>query len=97
MAVTVTDRLIEFTAAADEFTEPLNIKAIRWVSKSALAGDDLSITESSAGDVTQVLFSSVAAGANYVEQAWFGDRGQFFPRGIEVDVLDSGTVYVYLA
>ena len=92
MAVTLNSNVIRMTAAGDEVAMPLWIKSIRW-DGAAMAGDDLQITESSLGNPANVILESLAAGANN-EEHWLQE--QLFRFGLEVNVLDSGEVWVYL-
>lgn len=71
-------------------TEAVRIRGLRWVSKSATAGDDISLEDKSG----EKVWESVATGSNYVEAQDFGVNGQNF-NGLELAVLDSGTLYVY--
>lgn len=96
MAVSKFDNVIRMTAAGDELAFHVRVRCIRWVSKAASAGDDILLVESSIGTITDVLWSSVAAGANYVEADSCGGQGFDFRNGVRVDTIDSGTLYLYL-
>ena len=60
---------------------------IRWVSPTANAGDQVVITDKN-GDM---VWESVATGANYVEETPFS----LSANGFELTTIDSGRVYVY--
>lgn len=64
----------------------VHVRGIRWVSKSATAGDDVEIKDASG----RVIWASVASGSNYVE----ADNALRAVYGFEVTVLDSGTLYL---
>lgn len=93
MAVTRKSYVITMTAASDEIATPLR-GTLRWVSKGATAGDDILVVQSSAngGDGSSTVWESMAAGANYKEESL---PGQYYPHGIKVSVIDSGTLYFY--
>lgn len=96
MAVTKNDTVIIMTAATDQLAFPVQVKSIRWVAKAAVAGDDIQLVESSIGTITDVLWTSVAAGANYVESDSNGGHGFDFRNGVRVGTIDVGTLYLYL-
>jgi hypothetical protein len=74
-------------------TKPTKVKLVRWVSKTSTAGDDVSVEDGDGG----VVFATVASTTNYyVEGQSFGEDGFWF-QGLEIAVIDSGTVYIYLA
>jgi len=81
LATTRNEGIIIMTAAADEIVTPLKVKSIRWVSKAAVAGDDIQLVEGSNHDITAVIWESVAAGANYVESDAAGGQGFDFRNG----------------
>ena len=70
--------------------EKVRVKALRWYSKSASAGDDISIEDKNG----EKVWESVATGSNYVEVHDFGPVGYDF-EGFELAVIDSGALYVY--
>lgn len=93
MAVTVVDKTITLTAQSDEFELPVVIKSIHWIGATT-AGHLLEISQSSTiGDNTKVIYSDVAAGANYVSRTLIED---YYPFGIEITDLDSGTVQIVI-
>ena len=59
---------------------------VRWVSKTATAGDDVTIQDGEG----RTLWISVASGSNYVE----ADLPNLPFVGLIVPVLDSGTLYL---
>lgn len=69
-------------------TDKVRVKSLRWVSKTASAGDDLSIED----DDGTVVWATVATGANYVEAHDVDAR----LHGFELAVIDSGALYVYV-
>jgi hypothetical protein len=73
-------------------TDKVRVKSIRWYSKSASAGDDISIEDNN-GDK---IWESVATASNYVEAQDYGPNGIDFD-GLELAVIDSGTVYITYA
>lgn len=91
MAVTVVDKVITMTAQNDEIAEPIDVKSLRWTGATT-AGHLLEISQSSAGDITKRIYSSVAAGSNYVEESLKELR---FPFGLRLTDLDSGQVDIY--
>jgi len=64
----------------------LHLKGLRWVSKTASAGDDVEVQDAAG----HTIWKSVASGVNYVE-ADVTVRHIF---GIKVPVLDSGELFV---
>ncbi len=97
MALVKNDNVIIMDGTTQELAFPVHIKCIRWVAgASSVAGDDLILVESSMGTITDVIYASVAAGANFVESDSCGGRGFDFRNGIRVDTLDRGKVYLYL-
>lgn len=66
----------------------LFIKSVRWVSKSAVSGDDC-ILQTAAGTE---FFSSCADGAGFIDPFPFY---RFF-NGLKIAALDSGKLYVQL-
>ena len=75
------------TASATLLSDDLlHLKGIRWVSKSATAGDDAEVKDAAG----HTIWKSVASGVNYVE-ADVTVRHIF---GIQVPVLDSGELFL---
>lgn len=68
-------------------TKGFPLRMVRWVSKSASAGDDAQITDENG----RTLWISAATGSNYVEQSplMVNATTLKFPQ------IDSGTLYVY--
>ena len=64
------------------------VKSVRWVSESASAGDNAQL-KNGAG---VIKWESVAAGANHVDADLIEDWWE----GIDMDLLDTGNVYIYL-
>jgi hypothetical protein len=79
--------VIDTAAATVLWSDPIKIKSIRWVSKSATAGDDIEIQDSN----NQELWVSVASGANYSEEVIIE---RWWHEGFKVPTLDSGTLYI---
>jgi hypothetical protein len=71
----------------------LYVSKVRWVSKAAVAGDDV-VLKDAAG---VVKWTSVAAGANTVEESTFIPENEHSWRGLIAAEIDSGQVYLYLA
>ena len=94
MAVTTVANIIKMTAAGDEINRAISVQALRWVG-GATVGDQLLLTESSAGAISKELFQSFVAGPNFVEEsgALCGARLQ---NGLRISVIDSGQVWIYL-
>lgn len=92
MAVTSGGKVFKLTAAADELAYPVVVKTIRWVGADA-EEDALQLTESSIGDTTKVIYDSEAGGNANVEETL---KELYFPFGIRVGTLDSGTVAIYV-
>lgn len=96
MAIIKSDNVISMTAAADEIVTPLRVRSLRWVSKAAIAGDDIQLVEGSNFDIAAVIWESVAAGENYIESDSNGGRGFNFRNGVRIATIDSGTLYLYI-
>lgn len=93
MAVTRADRIYQLTAANDEITGSITVDQVRWVAPAAVAGNQLELTQSSSGDTAGGVWDTRANGANYVEESL---HGTFLPHGLRVNVIDSGTLWVYV-
>jgi hypothetical protein len=89
--------VIVLSAQDDEITGPLMVASIRLVDAGAAvgAGDVCVLTESSSGDITHIVWRSVAAGAFYVESDSNGSRGWYFPEGVRVETLENMQVFLY--
>lgn len=75
------------TASATAITRnTVRLSGVSWVSKSATAGDDVTITDLNGRNV----WVSVASGSNYRER----DAPMRVCAGLVVTVLDSGTLYL---
>lgn len=93
MAVTVVDKTITMTAEDDSIDIPLVIKSISWIGATT-GGHLLEIGQSSVlGDNTKVIYEDVAAGANYVSRTLVE---KYYPFGVELTDLDSGTVQIVM-
>jgi len=95
MAVTTNRRVIILDAAADEISFPFQANCIRWVG-GASAADALTLSESasvSGGSITNIIWDTVAGGANNVEESL---RNWKFDYGLRIETIDSGTLYVYI-
>lgn len=89
MAVTVVGKTITLTAQGDEVALPLVIKSIHWYGATT-AGHLLQIGESDTlGDPANEIYHDEAAGANYVSRSLIE---KYYPKGIELQDLDSGAV-----
>ena len=78
--------VVGMTAGSDEIAGDQYVAYLYWHSKSAIAGDDLSVTDS---DDT-VIWNCTADGANFI--AIFPVRQ--LHNGVKVATIDSGTLYV---
>lgn len=97
MAVTKNEGIIIMTAASDQLAFPCHVKCIRWVAgASSVAGDALTLVESSLGTITDVIWATTAAGANFVEESSAGGRGFDFRNGVRISAISRGTLYLYL-
>ncbi len=89
MAVTGFVRgVVKMTAQADAQPTRMFVTMLRWVSKGAVSGDDMSLTDT-AGNV---LWESVADGTNFI------DAHPLFKHidGVIAATLDSGELYIYV-
>lgn len=87
MANNITGTVWKIDTAGVITTAHIRLSHIRWVSKTASAGDGCIITDAAG----RVLFEDYASGANYVS----ADRPEVsVPGGIIVTLLDSGTIYL---
>lgn len=77
---------IDTASATLLFEKLIGLKGIRWVSKSAVAGDDVEIQDSTG----RVIWKSVASGSNYVE----ADVTTRHVYGVKVTILDSGELFI---
>lgn len=67
-------------------TDRIRVKSIRWYAKGASAGEDVQVEDNNG----EIIFISVATGANYTEAELIEEDFD----GLEVAVIDSGTLYV---
>ena len=74
------------SASAMHYTDPIRVKNVRWASATT-AGHGCIIVDSN-GDV---LWQSVASGANYVESDIIE---RWWQKGFRLSGLGSGTVYI---
>ncbi len=81
--------IVDTAAGGVLFTTKLKVKAIRWVSEGASAADTVVIHDGSAN----VKWESRAAAANHTE----ADLIEEWWDGLDVDTIESGTVYIYLS
>jgi len=87
MAISQEDKaIIKMTSAGDAITGHAFVLSLYWVSKSAVAGDDLLVSDED-GDT---IWEAVADGTNF---------SQVFPvlrriKGLTLTTRDSGTLYV---
>lgn len=82
---------LDTASASILLTKRFEVLAIRWVSKSAGAGDDVQLQDKNGN----VMWASVAAAANYVEEShWDLDEPLVF-NGLIPAIVDSGQVYLY--
>ena len=77
---------IDTPSATILYTGLISIKGIRWVSKSATAGDDVEIHDGT----DRIIWKSVASGTNYVE----ADTTIRHIYTISIPILDSGELYI---
>ena len=68
-------------------TEGFPLKMVRWVSKSASAGDDAEVQDENG----RTIWISVANASNYVEQSPLMVNAVT----IKIPQVDSGTLYLY--
>ena len=68
-------------------TEGFPLRMVRWVSKSASAGDDAELQDENG----RTLWISAANASNYVEQSPLMVNA----RTIKIAQIDSGTLYLY--
>lgn len=88
MAFSGTKGIKVTTTEGDELTGVLFVKYLRWVSPGATAGDVLTVKDKDGN----VLFASVADGSNFIDMMPIKEE----VNGVDVDTLDSGTVFVHL-
>lgn len=81
-----------FAAAGDQITEALLVSSIRWHSSTGAPGDDLSIVDPT--DTTKVLYSDECTGSNFISEKGYAWPGRYFPNGLRVHVLTSGSVTI---
>jgi hypothetical protein len=86
MAVSDDIDIVKMTEAADEITGTFFVNFLYWVSKTAVAGDDLLVYDSD----DNTLWEAVADGANF---------SRIYPvktyvNGVKLQTKDSGTLYV---
>lgn len=67
-------------------TDKVRVKSLRWYTKSATAGDDISVEDAHG----EKIWESVADGSNYVEAQLIEEDFE----GFELAVIDSGVLYV---
>jgi len=80
---------IDTPSATLLYDKLIHIKGIRWVSKTAVAGDDVEIQDAAG----RIIWKSIASGANYVE----ADAAIRHTYGIKVTTLGSGELYLEVA
>jgi hypothetical protein len=78
--------VIKFTAEGDQLNFNVNVSYLHWISKNALAGDDLLILD---GDGNTV-WEEVADGANFSKIHIL----RHSVKKLKVQTMDSGTLYV---
>ena len=77
---------IDTASATLLFEKLIGLKGIRWVSKGAVAGDDVEIQDAAG----RIIWKSVASSSNYVE----ADVTTRHVYGVKVTVLDSGELFI---
>jgi hypothetical protein len=77
---------IDTPSATLIYDKLVHVKGIRWVSKGAVAGDDVEIHDGT----DRIVWKSVAGGSNYVE----ADATVRHIYGVSIPVLDSGELYI---
>lgn len=90
MAVGGGARVITSTAVETVTANAWELARIRWVSNTAVQGDECKITDT-AGNV---IFDSFATGANWEDEIELGKVNTFL--GIKTATISSGKVYFYL-
>lgn len=81
------------TGAGSEITAPITVSCIRWAHATTV-GHELILTESSAGNTNNVIWPTIAAGSEYVEESC-ALRDQSLSKGIRIGTIGSGKVWVY--
>jgi hypothetical protein len=76
---------IWFLIEAD-VTETMFFHKVRWVTKGATAGDECILKDENG----EILFHSVASGANYVDSFELNRQAK-----LTVSTLDSGELFLY--
>ena len=92
MALTITgDKILVLSGGTGAVSSmQLRISRIRWVSKTASAGDTCVLSDSAG----QVIFESSATGADWSDETDMKDVQMV--NGLAVTTLTSGNVYVTL-
>lgn len=90
--LTVNPISIDTASSSAILTRRIEVLRVRWVAELASAGDNAVIQD---GD-GHALWSSVAAGANYVESEGHHPDYPLVCNGLIVPTLQSGTLYLYL-
>jgi len=82
--------VIDTSGSSMIVTEDIHVRSIRWIDAGASAGDTVIIQD----EDSTVLWESVAAGANYVEESLVNT---VWRKGFKVTTLASGgKVYINL-
>lgn len=84
---------LDTAGASAVIATPIYPAKVRWVSKTATAGDEV-LLKDAAG---MVKWHSVAGGANYVEESHFLPDQEHAWVGLIPTTIGSGTVYIYTA
>lgn len=79
---------IDTAGAGAVVDDMVYVKSVRWVSETAVGGDNVSVTDPV---TSRVLWEAVAAGANYTEEALIES---WWRNGFAVPTIGSGTLYV---
>ena len=83
---------IDSASATALATQRLDVLKIRWVSKTASAGDQAVVQHQTAAPV----WESCAVGANYIDSdAWEKDNPLIL-NGLLVPTLTTGALYIYV-
>lgn len=70
--------------------QAFTVKAIIWYAPAASAGSTVSLQDKDGN----VIWPSVASGANYKEESKWFEHPLLF-NGLKMPTLDSGTIYLY--
>jgi hypothetical protein len=92
VAVATLSSVIVLSQAGDELLGPLKVRFIRWVVKAGIAGKSCVLHESSSGNPAALVWESVSNSPKWVDESLYDVR---LPRGLRVETIDDGVLYVY--